>query len=765
VTKTTPPEGDSPLFLPPLAFLPRFVTIGPVMARNILSQIVISLLFLPVFCGLTGSVLADSPPESDLPAFRAVHIGLAGAHKLGRWNRATVELSRPLRAGETLQLICQDDQGTPSRVELPAIETTGTRAALFFRPGSGESPLRIIWRDAAGASLTSATGLPGPTAVGSINAKGEFSFSPYVALTRPIYLQLGTRNLGFASHLEGVPLAQQPAVVQLRELAHFPSHALALDAFDVVLFSPTHPRQLRKQQWLALENWVRRGGRLVLNLSPLALEKRAAEEGVTDAMPLSLVGVPATLVSDPVEKIEHPSVLPALLDYTESNVPLAYKQFGDIPVALFNLHVGEALTHSEQYAKMPFVCRFLAGFGSIVVTTSDLFEAPISNWGDRGKLVAKLAGFQLIGTQSIAPEASRIDLGYHDLAGHLRSELDKFPQAPQIPQWLIWVGLLLFLLLLGPGNWLVFRHAPRAKVALFFLFFTVTVALFVLLPWWWITSQSPPSGQLLNQAELLDVDMRSGDVVVHSWSSLYTSSPHRCEVAVQPTKLGMTQGQTDCQTSWFGLAGKSLGGMESTNAPAFASERAWDYNEQLDRLNAVPLAGYATRQFKTSWQGKLNTKLNFGRLQRDKKLMNLNGTIRNPLTVPMQKVCVFYRGRIYNIGELKPGKEFTLEITTHSIDAYSFLKQDEKGKPNYRRDTASAASILRMLAFYRLVAGDGTLGVRNTGTERLDASGILSDRRALLLFELPGDASVLRWEFPATLEKSTTLCRFLFEMD
>ncbi len=108
-------------------------------------------------------------------------------------------------------------------------------------------------------------------------------------------------------------------------------------------------------------------------------------------------------------------------------------------------------------ADLPLVVRTARGFGQVIFVAADLDQPPLSKWSDRPLLVARLLDMPTGRAEESEENAAMMHYGYNDLAGQLRSALDRFTGVRLVPFWLVAGLIVVYILLIGPGDYFFLR--------------------------------------------------------------------------------------------------------------------------------------------------------------------------------------------------------------------------------------------------------------------------------------------------------------------
>jgi hypothetical protein len=243
-----------------------------------------------------------------------------------------------------------------------------------------------------------------------------------------------------------------------------PDHNAGLDSADVLIFDNIDTLTLSEAQRAAIREWVLGGGHLILGGGPGA---RLTLGGFNDLAPARL-GAP--LESSALNNLKD-LVLPgtveiaAVISPTETLTPAAFAG----PVVVLQPAVDEArsLVNSKD---TPLIMRRQLGRGVVDQLAFDPAIAPLPEWADMRMVFNGLFGGRLSVTSILGPiRENQIAL----------TAARALPGAALPPFLVIAVYLLLFVLAIGPINFLILRRFNRLAWAWFTI--PCIVVLFALL--------------------------------------------------------------------------------------------------------------------------------------------------------------------------------------------------------------------------------------------------------------------------------------------
>lgn len=245
-----------------------------------------------------------------------------------------------------------------------------------------------------------------------------------------------TRAPGQLGYLEDVTGGRTEAAVAYINLAEIPEVAAALNALDVLVFDDVDTRQLTSAQRAGLESWLDTGGLSVITGGAAWQETTS---GLEDLLPVSISG---TQTLDDI---------PALR--TLSN--LSFRDPGPYLVADSTLRQGETLLHQDG---TPLVTRRGHGRGSIFFLALDPSLAPLLDWAGSRAVWAEIVNY----AQPLPGWANGARQSYA-----ATSAVSSLPASDLPAGWALFIFLLIYVVVVGPLNYLVLRRLGRRELAWF----------------------------------------------------------------------------------------------------------------------------------------------------------------------------------------------------------------------------------------------------------------------------------------------------------
>lgn len=515
--------------------------------------------------------------------------------------------------------------------------------------------------------------------------------------------------------------------------------------------------QVSAAQWAAIDEWVVNGGRLVLSVAEHGDTLLGNDQPLRALLPGAFAGRADLADSGNLES------------FAEGG-PLIRR--GDSPIAFSRL-ANVAGTVVLQEGDDPLIVRAAHGFGEVMFVAFDLDSPRIRQWAGYSGLIRRLEGrsnsrdfSESKSTGNLGHSVSHF--GYDDLIGQLRVPLDKFSQVGFVA--FTWIAMLiaLYILYIGPGDYFLLSRLLR-KMELTWLTFPLASLMFCGLAWW-IADQTRPGDIQLNQMEIIDVDAVSKRVRGTVWTHLYSPLSQTCDIEVADESGELGFDLESVFLSWHGLPGDGLGGMMTQNAlpfqqepyrqsiesksdernPQTASEPASslpEFRKYWSGLERVPIQVSSTRQFFTHWNSALQESVSSDLILSNRS-GRLEGSVSNPLNVPLTNVRIFFDSYVYlyKNSRLTPGNSIdivadTSERTINSMLTRRTKSEGDDGRSQNRPWDPADISIPRiadMLMFYQAAGGKNYTGLTHNYQDRVDFSNLIQRHRAVLVGKIDG---------------------------
>ena len=718
--------------------------------------LLLGLLLWPVArCAL--AVDDDSPAATTGPEVVEVRVGFAGYYKTGLWTPVEVTLRGTAGLDKArVRVTVPDGDGVQSRVGAPlpspapasapvhqatvhqATVDDSVSVLLYVRFGRLKSRLRVevVSSDEVVLQREFQAGL----------SESGADFRPALFSDQGLIVVVGTESVG-AEELFGRlrrGATEKGVVVRLDDARKLPDRWVGYEAVDAVVlstgdatvFSGLGPKSPRIA---ALDDWVRMGGRLLVCAGRDAGELLGSEpEGPLARFVPGRLSKRVALRDTRSLEIYCNSKQPVPAASGSNRVELDVWQLDDVDGLIEARHLNRAL-----------VVRRSRAFGQIVFFAADLSSPPLASWKERRLLVGRLLDISPRPADRTDRGKTLVHFGYRDVAGQLRSALDRFGGVWRIPFGLVAGLVFLYLVAIGPGDYFLVRKLLKRMQWTWISFPAIVVAFcvgsYVLARW------SKGDEVRLNQVDLVDVDTESGQLRGTTWATVFSPAMERYDLSVKPKLLdGTSLDGAEVVVSWLGLPGTGLGGMNPSTAPPAGWREPYDFSPRLDELQRVPVPIWATKSFTARWRAT-SSDYPTAALVRNGQVPN--GTITNTLDFPLNRCLLAYGNWAYELGSLAPGESVRVGPTKMRRELNSLLTGrklvfEQSGTLGdvvretavaYDRGSGDEAYILRAMMFFGAAGGHFYTGLSNSHQGFVDMSRLLQTDRAVLVAWVGGD--------------------------
>ncbi|MEZ6073008.1 MAG: hypothetical protein R3C10_22770 [Pirellulales bacterium] len=730
----------------------------------------------------TTTDVATPKPAVEIASCR---IGFDGAYVVGRWTPVDIELQST--GGTTtveVHFYVADGDGVLCRYPLP-----GNRPAQV----TATAPVRVMGyvrfgrRDAAMRVTVSQDGeVISERSFSPLDSRDEAHIPEALASKSRLWVSVGgDLGAGDAAKTQRSGGNAEPiATAQVDDAAELPTRWFGYEGVDAVLLATSNPQVYRTltvpgARIEALDRWVRLGGHLLL------AGGSAAPTVLTEGAPLAQF-LPAVVESDSVGL--NATILQRFETYSGARHPLAMS--GDVKLSIPRL-AGVSGRVEARVADLPLIVRRPYGLGEVVFVSADLDRAPFAGWQARGVMLSRLLGLPPDATVSTdvadvtdTPEQVA-QPGYDDLAGKLRGRLDQFNGVRLLPFWQVALLIVGYILLIGPIDYLLV-HKLLGRAEWTWLSFPVMVAI-ACGGAYALGYSFKGERLLLNQIDLVDVDVAGGEVRGTCWFNVFSPSMARYEVTATASTPVVAGDQQECLTSWFGLPGTGLGGMDSSTSSLVSEAEAYSTTGSFDTLDDVPIAVWSTKSFTARWRAEAGptivADLTLGGDQ------VLSGKIESRLDFDLTDCHLVYSpassaasGRLtawaYPVETFRAGSTVRVDRRTDRFDAQTWLKDlrlvkdQRENQYGFRSVPFDAAAYdpprdLRTMMFYEAIGGEQYAHLASQYQSFVDLTDTLEAGRAILVGRSEPPTTKIDVAGPsgqATLQQNWVFYRFVLPM-
>jgi hypothetical protein len=603
-----------------------------------------------------------------------VRVGFQERYKTGNWTPVWVQLRGGVDGFNGIfQIITQDEDGTPTVMsqQVQVMPGATQRITTYTRPGSLDpdfATLRFIdgksgRRATPDVVIGNMTGAKPPDPL----AKDDYQL---LALGHPSGVELISGLPGFNADRNTSAMynnrAREVVVAKLSAIDDLlPGRWYGYDSVDVVVVDTNDKEMLSTLSGAkgeALRQWVQRGGHLVVAVSS---NWQAVNDSLLGEMlPLKLNGQAQVTPFESLEAFTGGSRQEAF-----ENETARVAKFEEIEA-----RGGKVIATTRS---TPLVVRGAYGFGRVTVIGLDIDGKPFSGWPDRALFFVK--AFDLKGSAvgvggPTAINSRIINTNMTDLATRIRQTIDQFQGVTLIP--FAWVAgfILLYILLIGPGDYFFLKKVLKRMELTWITFPTIVVTISLLA--YYAAYMVKGTDLRVNKIDVIDIDQESKLARGVSWVNLFSPqnrdyrikllpvSP-TAEMPTDPKMEVATPPGTETLLSWFGAPEMGLRGMNNRGNGMGFGNGGYAYAPlgKAEELDGVRIGIWSTKAFLSRWYGPAPA----AGTVIDSDLMptgsdRLAGTITNRLPVALKNTIVVYGKQVYyNVGTIEPGQTIDIE--------------------------------------------------------------------------------------------------------
>ncbi|HYW78221.1 MAG TPA: hypothetical protein VE890_01550, partial [Thermoguttaceae bacterium] len=497
-------------------------------------------LVLSPWVGLGAFAPAAVDAQTPAPKTEGIRVGFGGFYKVGVWTPVEV-------TGDVSRIIVPDGDGIPSQV-----------AGRYVRFGRVDSQLTVE-TDGAGGAVGRKVFSSTPDAEGS---GFGLDYRPAIGAARQLIVGVAADPVGLedAVGLSRQEVDERPVAVRLPDCSQLPDRWYGYEGVDVLLLSTSRPEvfaDLKSDdpRIEAIDRWIRMGGKLILCVGS------QAETILAEGAPLArfMPGRFSTMVPS------RDTQMGAFESFVLSSLPVPRVE-GALQVP--QLTDVQGIVEVQESDDMPLLIRTPRGFGQILFVAADLDLEPLSKWPDRRELVARLLELPAVASERSSESGAVMQPGYRDMAGQLRSAMDRYDGVQMMPFWGVAVLIVAYLLLIGPCDYLLLRKIGHMRWT--WITFPTVVVVFCLGAYG-LSIYLKGDRVRVNQVDLVDVDVASKLVRGTSWVSVLSPRTETYDLTFRPDRAALARPDTQVLLGWFGLPGTALGSMnpQATSLVAF----------------------------------------------------------------------------------------------------------------------------------------------------------------------------------------------------
>jgi hypothetical protein len=294
-----------------------------------------------------------------------------------------------------------------------------------------------------------------------------------------------------------------------------------------------------------------------------------------------------------------------------------------------------------------------------------------------------------------------------------------------------------FLLLIGPGDYFLLSRLGWPRQWTWFSF-PLIATLFAVAAWL-LGGQSHGQQVRVNQAEIVDLDLKSQLARGTAWSHIYSPATRHFDLrSVISPPPGVAQ-RTQGWLAWQGLPGDALGGLESKQI-ALAVAEPYEVLAPGDApgVDKLPVQVASSKSLQTRWWGSTSV--------RDESRLGLAengllaGEFSQPLPVELTDCLLIHGERLYRLGKLRPGQKiYVADLAPLNLEArLTEIQRLEGGEATleptaWRQDSTDVPRIVQMLMFHDSARGTSYTGLTHDYQSRIELTPQVRLGQAILI--------------------------------
>jgi hypothetical protein len=669
--------------------------------------------------------------SADVLTIKDAKVGFGGKFKAGFWQPVWLTLvAGPGGVRGQLELVVADGDQTP------AVFQDTERGLLDLAAGSEKTILLYCKSGPATAAITA-----------RLVHDNKVVWSQEIGGSRPLLHSTQEFVVGL-----GAPAGLEDAVATIRRQAEtklvvsrvasatqLPDRWFGYDGVDQI-FITTNDKALltlSADQQQAIVDWVLFGGRLILCAGRHGEALAATTSSFSQLIPGEFVEI---------EPLRDRS---GLENFTKSELPFDDPNFQrnrPYVTRLKNTRGEILLDEISSATGRPLAIHAPAGLGQITFVAFELDHPALETWKGRPRLVAAL-----LQTSSASREATgRLahsgikQLGYEDLIGQLRVALDQFSGVSLVNFTTVSVLTLVYLLVIGPGDYLLLSRLNLPRQITWVTFPIVAVGMIGLTTV--LGSQFHGHRVRLNQVEIVDIDLAHHVTRGTAWLNLYSPATNRFDLSLNlqtPTKTATSF--NGGWLVWQGLPGDALGGLESQQ-PALAQRHEYTLSTPAASVFSLTLEESSSKCLSACWWAKnelpAETKLTLDRYGL------LAGEFQQPLDITLSECLLAHGEKLYRLGSLAPGQRVAIaEQSPLNLEARLTQRRVEQTKDvstPWEQDSVDIPRIMQMLMFHEAARGSNYTGLTHRYQPQIDLSEHIRLGQAVLVGRAEQPAAALR---------------------
>lgn len=665
----------------------------------------------------TPAIAAEGVPLT----VEKVEIGFGGKYKAGYWAPVWLTLragSQPVRGDLSLESTDGDN--------IPVIFAAEPPAEIHLAKGQSATFLRYVKFGPVRAPLALLIQREGQTIL-----RHDLSRLLPAALlsTRELVVTLGP-EAGVDEAIRLVKRADELAYAagRVEDVARLPDRWWGYEGVSWLLVTTGQDdffRQLSGEQFAALREWVLLGGHLILSTGERGEQVLASDSPWRDFVPAESLAVAPLRQTIGLESFGGAAFVFGEDDASRPRITVLQGIAGRV-----------LLDETGATGGRPLVVQSPVGLGQVTFVAFDLNHPALANWPGRGRLLANLLQASKLHRDDQRGETRRsvTHLGYDDLVGQLRAALDQFPGVTAVSFTTVSVLTLLYLLLLGPGDYLLLQWLKVPRAVTWVTFPLLAIAFCAIA--WYLGEVAHGTRLRINQVEVIDLDVEREIVRGTVWLHLFSPASARHEVALAIDAHSLSAVEPPIgHLTWQGLPGTGLGGLASQQISLSTVEPYTVHAASASpAIAGLPIQIASSKSLSSRWWGKAKPTIapqlglnEFGLL---------NGRFTNPFPVELHDCVLAHHESLYRLGTVPAGG--TVELADFSplnlewrLTERTVIDSKDRSQ-QWQPASTDVPRILQMLMFHDVARGFSYTGLTHHYQPYIDFSEQIRSGRAVL---------------------------------
>jgi hypothetical protein len=509
---------------------------------------------------------------------------------------------------------------------------------------------------------------------------------------------------------------------RITKVADMPDRWFGYDAVDVVILTTDNDEFMKDltantaaARRRALGEWVRRGGKLVLSVG----RNHQLANSLLSSMPLPEVDKMPLLPFEITGSVQRKS-LRNLNTWIRGGAfkPLGQDSKSGIEVAKLargpeqsentglgqgaDVLVAEPPSADEKDAESrPLIVQSSCGLGRVLLIAFDVDGSPFNTWQEGQvpfwRRLRDVIAPKLFNEDRLARVDNFQVREQGELEEELQRYLDAFEDVPVVSFGWVALFILLYIIVVGPLDYLVLKKVFKRLELTWVTFPTVVITISI--GAYFVAYALKGDDLRVNKIDLIDIDLETPQVYGTSWFSVFSPRIQNYTFGVEP--MFRSNAPAGLATA---KASTTVALLENPMATPHAGStnlfrQPYDYAEDAAGIEYLPIPVWSTRSFIASWRTPYPPDKAPIRAELVRRNDIVTGKIINELPLDLQDVCLFYKGKWYNLSDNGGG---TL-AARGGLFAVDNLEMGDRHGKGQQLDTWFTNTSL--LAGKRLVAG------------------------------------------------------------